>query len=427
MKKIQVLIIVLLIIFTVNLLAYEVVKEEAFTEDGVTIGIKRYKNEGGVPVILMHGIVQNLHCWDLPYQGHSLAVYLAERGYDVWLPNLRSHGPEPYKSSIPEIGWNWNVDDFAVFDVPAIIDKVIDTTGQLPFWIGHSMGGMIAYMYLEGVKYDYVKVDERWGWKKHGWWWKWEKIEDIYDWRIVCDEQLSQIRNNKLRGLITVGSPAKMDWEIHLNLWNFWRYLNPNDYWRYNFLVEEISKNPLVFLVLKNMDQIPLSVILDFLTDDIENIPFIGPELATIIEWIAGNISDSFLGAQVWYAPNMTPDIAYTVLDYGVESISSNVLLQFIKCAKYHNWQDFYDNDPMREPFVYSDNYDKITLPVLIITGDKDKLANWKIIRDELYSKISSQDKQFVLLENFGHVDMCVGINAPTVVYPLIENWLSNR
>lgn len=421
-------ILVCLALFTAGTLAYETVRESTLTTDQVEIVMKRYRNEGATPVVLMNGIAQNIYCWDLPYDGHSLGVYLAERGYDVWIPNFRSHGPEEFQSGMPASGWTWNVDDLAVYDIPAIIDKVLMATGQRPFWVGHSMGGMTLYMYLQGASYEWAKIDEEWGWVWHGWYWDWEKIRDIYDWRIFSDPTLVTERNSaKLAGVVTVGSPAAMDWELHVTIWDFWQYLNETDYWRYNLEVETLANSALVELAIEAMDYIPLSAILEFLTEGLENIPFIGEILDAFLEWVMGNIADSFAGAQFWYEPNMTEELAFQVLNVAVESICADVLHQFLKGTQDYAWQEFNDADPYRQPYKYSDHYDLVSAPILVVAADKDKLANWTVVQDLVYEGVSSVDKSFHLLHDFGHVDMCVGVEAPNQVYPLVEQWINAR
>ena len=420
--------IVLLSVTVTVVSAYEIVRETAVTADGVALGLKRYRNPGGPPVVLMHGIVQNNHCWDLPYDGHSLAVYLADRGYDVWVANFRGHGPEPYHSELPAVGWRWTIDDLGIYDVPAIVDQVIQTTGQRPFWIGHSMGGMAAYIYLQGAEYQWVKVDELWAWVWHGWYWWWEWIADIYDWRVGVNDSLMRERNDdKLAGFVAVGAPAEMDWEIHLTLWNFWEYLNSEDYYRHNFELEMLAGVPGIEALIDALDEVPLAAILDFLTDDIRDIPLIGDLLAALLEWIAGNVGDSFAAAQVWYPENMTEDLAFAVLDTAVESESSQVVLQFVRDVQNLSSLELHDDDPEREPHEYSGHYQRMSLPFLAVAGSRDKLANYTVIRDTAYAMAASTDKTFELLENFGHVDMCVGINAPSHVYPLIELWIRDR
>ncbi|MBZ0274093.1 alpha/beta fold hydrolase [bacterium] len=123
------------------------------TNDGWRLAIHRYRPRGedphGEPVILHHGFASTSAGFDLgvgdgPDGAPSLAHALADRGYDVFLPNLRGRAP----SDMPRPGtnrrWDWSVDDYIERDDPAIVDYVLRLTGYSNLhWIGHSMGGIL--------------------------------------------------------------------------------------------------------------------------------------------------------------------------------------------------------------------------------------------------------------------------------------------
>jgi pimeloyl-ACP methyl ester carboxylesterase len=124
----------------------------AETEDGWRLAMHRYRPGVGVPahstpVIVVHGISANARTWSLTPE-RSLPRYLAARGWDVWSVDLRGVG----ESDSPRI-WNrhsfdYNFDTYVNQDVPAILREVGRQTGARQFhWVGHSMGGMIAYAY----------------------------------------------------------------------------------------------------------------------------------------------------------------------------------------------------------------------------------------------------------------------------------------
>lgn len=145
------------------------------TEDGWTLSLYRYApdniNAKKEPLILCHGFNYNSYFWDLD-EKHSFARYLRDKGYDVWTVNLRGSGDssKPALSDLrsltkfqlekmPQIflrapfninKFDWTIDDHIHKDLPAIIEFVKSETGSPQVaWIGHSMGGMIMYAYLE--------------------------------------------------------------------------------------------------------------------------------------------------------------------------------------------------------------------------------------------------------------------------------------
>jgi pimeloyl-ACP methyl ester carboxylesterase len=68
------------------------------TDDDVEIAVTRLGSEDdgrtGEPVILVHGTFCQRNFW-VSDKGFGLGPYLRERGYDVWIPELRGHGLSP--------------------------------------------------------------------------------------------------------------------------------------------------------------------------------------------------------------------------------------------------------------------------------------------------------------------------------------------
>jgi pimeloyl-ACP methyl ester carboxylesterase len=153
------------------------------TVDGWTLSLYRYKpsriKEGTVPVILCHGFNYNSNLWDLDKR-HSFATYLKQMGYDTWTVNLRGSGDssKPAMSDFRSLSklqisrwpralmripfnvkkFSWNIDDHIHKDLPAIIEFVKSQTRRDQItWIGHSMGGVVMYGYLETQNQDNVK------------------------------------------------------------------------------------------------------------------------------------------------------------------------------------------------------------------------------------------------------------------------------
>ncbi len=140
----------------------------ATTTDGWHLTLTHYHprttTTAPTPVILCHGLVANKNSCDFGTPGtpewdrYSLAAHLTTTtpSYHVWVPELRGNGTtptyDPHKN--PE-KYHWTVDDYIDKDAPAIIQTVRDWhqnhTGNRPqvFWVGKSMGGMIAYAYGE--------------------------------------------------------------------------------------------------------------------------------------------------------------------------------------------------------------------------------------------------------------------------------------
>ena len=71
-----------------------------------------------------------------------MADWLAARGVDVWVPELRGHGT----SHAPR--FDWRLDEYLYYDLPAILDAVLEHSGATHVdWVGHSMGGILLMGY----------------------------------------------------------------------------------------------------------------------------------------------------------------------------------------------------------------------------------------------------------------------------------------
>ena len=124
------------------------------TSDGATIALHRHASlgpaggPGAPPVILVHGISSNGRFWDLDTES-SLAAWLAARGVDVWVLDLRGHGAALAATPESARTFDWDVDDYGLRDAPAAIRYVQGATGYRTVgWVGHSMGGLVGAIHL---------------------------------------------------------------------------------------------------------------------------------------------------------------------------------------------------------------------------------------------------------------------------------------
>lgn len=130
------------------------------TEDGWTLALHQYDPPAGVarkrPVICCHGLSGNHHGFDLTART-SLARFLAAAGHPTFLLDLRGAGLSDKGRVLGGKAIAWKLSDHYRFDAPAAIRKVLELTGaDRLHWIGHSMGGMIAYAFLQTPLADQI-------------------------------------------------------------------------------------------------------------------------------------------------------------------------------------------------------------------------------------------------------------------------------
>ncbi|KAI1779882.1 alpha/beta-hydrolase [Hypoxylon cercidicola] len=102
------------------------------------------------PVLLMHGLLQSSGAYCVN-DDDSLAFYLCKAGYDVWLGNNRC-GFEPKHAlldySDPRM-WCWNIRQMGVFDLSALVSRVLFETGfEKTGLICHSQGTTQTFVAL---------------------------------------------------------------------------------------------------------------------------------------------------------------------------------------------------------------------------------------------------------------------------------------
>ncbi len=116
-------------------------RADTVTRDGWRIALHRYRGRGKkrrYPVVCCHGLASNHIAFDVAPEA-SLARHLAQRGYDVFLLDLRGHGASERR------GFGWAFEHYVEQDLPAVLDAIGPA-----HWIGHSMGGIVALAYLAG-------------------------------------------------------------------------------------------------------------------------------------------------------------------------------------------------------------------------------------------------------------------------------------
>ena len=127
---------------------YSVERHEAITKDGFVLGLFRLYKTQGQPVLLLHGFGLSPESFVFNFYGKGLAYHLADAGYDIWLGcnrgNLHSR-KHLYLAENQREFWDWSANEMVYFDVPALVQKVLNLTHSAQLHaIGHSQGGTIT-------------------------------------------------------------------------------------------------------------------------------------------------------------------------------------------------------------------------------------------------------------------------------------------
>ncbi|TPX16898.1 uncharacterized protein E0L32_003460 [Thyridium curvatum] len=113
-------------------------------------GQQQQEQKPKFPVLLMHGLLQSAGAYCVN-DDDSLAFYLCKAGYDVWLGNNRC-GFSPRHVLLcytdPRM-WCWNIRQMGVFDLPALVSRVLRETGFPKVGlVAHSQGTTQTFVAL---------------------------------------------------------------------------------------------------------------------------------------------------------------------------------------------------------------------------------------------------------------------------------------
>ncbi|KAI5634906.1 alpha/beta hydrolase fold domain-containing protein [Phthorimaea operculella] len=122
------------------------------TEDGYLISVYRIPGNGD-PVLLVNGITLSAVDWFTIGKESALPCLLADQGYDVWILNTRGtteESQEHARFTLPEDAekyWDFSWDEIGRYDLPAMIDFILQETGKPKIkYIGFSQGTTVFYV-----------------------------------------------------------------------------------------------------------------------------------------------------------------------------------------------------------------------------------------------------------------------------------------
>jgi len=417
----------------------------AKTEDGVTIKLLRYAplgesiNSGAQPVVLFSGLVENMAEYLLhtpeslrwlykaqlpaeiadwakndpriqkdPMLYYSFAYYLWKKGYDVWLVNYRGTGCGLLRS---EVGSKYtSLDVWAIYDTKAAITKVYEVTRMHPIIGGHSTGGLVSYVYLQGTKF--VKTPAC---SSGGAWCK----------KVVSDETLAAYRNgDRINAETVVGviaiDPAMIP-PLPAILDNFftWTLLDQAIYIDTRSILQKVAEiEPLRFLTFLTLDMFfklfyRVNSLYEDRTGIITALTFTNPE-------------------------NLDPYLTDFLLRYVFDSAYTPTFAQYADFGLKYTAREYFENGgkgyliepPKPNPgsdgyYYYINNMKKVKVPFVTVLSELDGLVKAEqIIKDLMQAKTPHSLDRYKIISNTGHVDIPFGLNAPKEVFPFIGQWL---
>lgn len=140
----------------VRLFGYEIESRIVTTKDSYLLTLHRLS--GGSPrrvpngkvVYLHHGLLMCSEVWVTMLEKYqNLPFILYDLGYDVWMGNNRGnkYSQKHLYCDVHSVQfWNFSIDEFALFDIPNLIDYILNDTGKEKLtYIGFSQGSAQAF------------------------------------------------------------------------------------------------------------------------------------------------------------------------------------------------------------------------------------------------------------------------------------------
>lgn len=361
---------------------------EVRTEDGALLRGKRCAS-AGAPVVLLHGLFACCHQFDLDEDGSpSLASFLAERGYDVWLFNFRGVGRGELESLLPAGRTGWSADDHAVQDLPAVLAHVGATTHERPFVVAHSLGGMVLAAYLAGAAASPTSSGGA---------------------GIAIDRELAHTRNQSLRGAVLLSTPLRVRWE-------------PGEEPRLLVRLAAVGRSSAIHLLPQRLRAGRLNRL-----ERDEAPRFVRRVLDRVEGFLEEEIpEDEWLALLFGGATRERALLLLKKLRGGVLSDSSRPLLsQLAHSAEVGSWLS--QPDPAGCRMDYAEHYGNITAALLVVVGAQDRVAAPGTLRRVIEELRGSTDKAYIEISGYGHSDVTLGRDAHRDVYPQLAEWMALR
>lgn len=354
--------------FTELVVKYGQIYEEhvVTTEDGYLLKLFHIRGKKNRPIFLMHGLLDSADVFVIRGR-RSLAIHLAEQGYDVWTGNARGnkHSRRHINLNPNKQFWSFSQHEIGYYDLPAMIDFVLQATGESRVsCVGHSQGNMVFYI-LGATRPEYN-----------------EKIQVL-----IALAPVAFLHNVKPPvSTIVEASPVI------------------NAFYRAIHMEEVMGDRSVAAFTIKsicskeNSYEICAKRFLFLLAgsdpDELE------PEFARVIfgHFPAGNSRKNLVH---------------------LSQISLNKRFAQFNYGSRRNWKVY------KSPIPPNYDLNKVTMKVVLFSGRNDKLSVLEDV-EVLRKKLPNVEYHEMKNKNFNHLDFIWGRNMDKYLFPLILNVLNN-
>lgn len=378
------------------------VRESTLTRDHVELAYKHFPRPGAQPLLMVHGLAQNDRGYDEAIAEYSMAKFFHSQGFDVWVGNCRGAGTPGFRSETPQGPHHWTVEDYALFDLPALVLGVRDKTGIAPFVIGHSLAAWALEGYLSGLTRTITGT-------------------------VRPSKLVREARRQEIKGVITIAGVYNLWWTHRLADAAKNPLKSSLDFYKSNYEMELISKVDLLYQVLPNLPSLPLGWIGQIINAPLDKLPWIGPKLKNLYSHLQESAASTPLLSMFYYAPNTSPEVVRTHGIDGLEDLGPRLIEQLGNTLEHGMTLSYFHQQRPLNAFEYRNARRQLGVPMLFVAGGRDRLASAEMIYRDGYEMTETNDKEFLLNEEAGHLDILVGRNALEKTLTPMLRWLRSR
>nr|CAD2180543.1 unnamed protein product [Meloidogyne enterolobii] len=325
-------------------------------------------------VFAQHGLLSSSFDWvsNLPHQ--SLAFLLADAGFDVWMGNMRGNlysKDHERLSRISDAYWDFTWDKMSSIDLPAMINKALEVSGQSKlYYVGHSQGTLIMFAQLSNNNREFV-----------------DKISRFY--------ALAPVATIKyIKGLIDISGKL---FGIQMEILN--RHFGSNEFLPSNFITQQIART----LCGANWQK---------------------PSCKNIMFLIGGTDSKQMNQTRVTvYTTHAPAGTSTRNIAHWAQMHHSGLMQKFNYGSRRANQKHYGQNTP---PIYNLTNIADI--PIYLYYSEADWLATKKDVEETILQQIPQENIKLANeLPNFNHLDFIWGQDAAEEIYGKIIKEISEE
>lgn len=390
------------------------IAEKLLALDGTQLIMKHYAQNPALhrpPLLLIPGLAQNDRFFDSQFEDANVAHFFYQQGYDVWIANFRNSGTPGFRSSVPEGPYHYTVDDYAIKDLPLIIQRVYQQTGQPLYILAHSMGAWVLEGTLSGMTY----------------------LEDNESKNVSFSSYKAKNIAQKIKAVASISGIYNVKWKKSFQHALSNPIQSEDDYYHSNYELELLSSIEPLYWIGGKLPALPLNWVGFLFQPDVSAIPILGDLYHQHIEKYYRSLQNTLalqpIFNMLYYRKNCHPDMVRLHAYDSLEDFGPHVIQQFANTIRHRKTMSYFAGEQPTESVIqYSTQRKNLSVPYFFIGAEKDRMASAIQVYEDGYLEygrniLGKVDKKYLSVENFGHLDIATGMNAPQEVWIPILSW----